>query len=130
MTFSMERIDVVNLFAEDFAVTKTFYQDVLHLPLVFEDATTAVFKLENLIVCLTDASTAPELIDPRAIAGPQLGSRFILSRFVDDVDSACAELEQRGVALLNGPIDRPWGVRTANFVDPAGHVWQIAQDLD
>jgi lactoylglutathione lyase len=32
--------------------------------------------------------------------------------------------------LLNGPVDRPWGVRTANFQDPAGHVWQIGQDLD
>jgi uncharacterized glyoxalase superfamily protein PhnB len=33
------------------------------------------------------------------------------------------------VALLNGPIDRPWGRRTAAFADPAGNVWEIAQIL-
>ncbi len=38
-----------------------------------------------------------------------------------------AELDRRGVALLNGPVDRPWGVRTAAFADPSGHVWEIAR---
>jgi uncharacterized glyoxalase superfamily protein PhnB len=45
---------------------------------------------------------------------------------VADVDATCAELERRGVQFLNGPIDRPWGARTAAFRDPAGHVWEIA----
>ena len=31
-----------------------------------------------------------------------------------------------GVELLNGPMDRPWGIRTASFKDPAGHIWEIA----
>jgi uncharacterized glyoxalase superfamily protein PhnB len=39
----------------------------------------------------------------------------------------CAELASRGVTLLNGPIDRPWGIRTACFQDPAGHIWEIAK---
>ncbi|HPM51986.1 MAG TPA: hypothetical protein PK282_07100, partial [Rhodoglobus sp.] len=30
------------------------------------------------------------------------------------------------VEQLNGPVDRPWGIRTAAFADPAGHVWEIA----
>jgi uncharacterized glyoxalase superfamily protein PhnB len=33
------------------------------------------------------------------------------------------------VSLLNGPIDRPWGMRTATFADPDGHIWEIAQQL-
>jgi catechol 2,3-dioxygenase-like lactoylglutathione lyase family enzyme len=33
------------------------------------------------------------------------------------------------VELLNGPLDREWGVRTAAFADPDGHVWEIAQEL-
>ena len=44
-----------------------------------------------------------------------------------DVDAVCAELATRGVTLLNGPMDRPWGVRTASFVDPGGHIWEIAK---
>ena len=41
----------------------------------------------------------------------------------------CAELAARGVTLLNGPMDRPWGIRTASFTDPSGHIWEIAGDL-
>ena len=46
---------------------------------------------------------------------------------VDDVDAMCAELAARGVKLLNGPMDRPWGIRTASFQDPAGHIWEIGK---
>jgi uncharacterized glyoxalase superfamily protein PhnB len=48
---------------------------------------------------------------------------------VNDADAVCAQLEQRGVQLINGPIDRPWGRRTAAFADPAGHLWEVAQVL-
>jgi uncharacterized glyoxalase superfamily protein PhnB len=33
------------------------------------------------------------------------------------------------VTLLNGPIDREWGKRTASFTDPDGNIWEVAQDL-
>ena len=39
------------------------------------------------------------------------------------------ELADRGVELLNGPLNREWGKRTACFADPDGHIWEIAQDL-
>jgi catechol 2,3-dioxygenase-like lactoylglutathione lyase family enzyme len=39
------------------------------------------------------------------------------------------ELTGKGVALLNGPEDRAWGMRTANFQDPDGYVWEIATEL-
>jgi lactoylglutathione lyase len=48
---------------------------------------------------------------------------------VDHADATCAELQARGVALLNGPIDREWGMRTASFTDPAGNIWEVAQEL-
>jgi catechol 2,3-dioxygenase-like lactoylglutathione lyase family enzyme len=130
MNLSLKRVDVINLFAEDFTGTKSFYREVLGLSLTFEDESTAVFKLENIMVCLTDVSAVPELITPATVSSPDDGSRFMLAMFVDDVDAACSELDRHGVALLNGPVDRPWGVRTANFTDPAGHIWQIAQDLE
>ena len=48
---------------------------------------------------------------------------------MDDTDAVCAELKSRGIELLNGPMDREWGVRTASFTDPDGHIWEIAQRL-
>ena len=41
----------------------------------------------------------------------------------------CERLQDAGIASLNGPMDRPWGIRTASFQDPAGHVWEIAHPL-
>ena len=65
-----------------------------------------------------------------SVGTPEGGSRFVLAVFVDDVDAACTELAHRGVVLLNGLADRSWGMRTATFSDPPGHIWEIAQDLD
>ena len=48
------------------------------------------------------------------------GSRALLTIEVDDANAVCEELAAHGVTLLNGPIDRPWGRRTAAFADPAG----------
>jgi lactoylglutathione lyase len=63
------------------------------------------------------------------VAGRDAGSRYQLTIGVDDADAVCAELARRGVTLLNGPLDRPWGLRTASFTDPGGHIWEIAQKL-
>jgi uncharacterized glyoxalase superfamily protein PhnB len=72
---------------------------------------------------------APELIAPATVAPTDAGARAQLSIEVDDVDALCAQLSERGVALLNGPVDRPWGIRTASFRDPGGHIWEIGHAL-
>jgi uncharacterized glyoxalase superfamily protein PhnB len=45
------------------------------------------------------------------------------------VDAVSSELAGRGVRLLSGPADRPWGMRTVTFADPGGHIWEIAQEI-
>lgn len=129
MSISLRNVGAITLFVEDVQRAKAFYVDVFGAPVVFEDESSAAFKFENTIVNLLDAASAPELIEPAAVGGPDAGSRFQLTIWVDDADAACAELKRHGVALLNGPIDREWGVRTATFADPGGHVWEIAQSL-
>jgi catechol 2,3-dioxygenase-like lactoylglutathione lyase family enzyme len=122
-------IGAITLFTEDLARAKTFYQETFGLPVVYEDDDSAVFNFDDTLINLLKVSAAPELIAPGTVAGPQTGSRFQLTIGVDDVDAVCAELARRGVTLLNGPMDRPWGIRTASFTDPSGHIWEIAQDL-
>ena len=130
MSLSLKSVNVITLFAEDLAGTRSFYEEVLGLPVIFEEKNTVIFKFENVMINLVQVSRAPELIAPTPVASPKGGSRFVLAMFVDDVDAACAELARHGVALLNGPIDRPWGMRTASFTDPASHIWEVSQDLD
>lgn len=116
----------ITLFVEDLGETKRFYQGVFAQPVVFEDENSAAFKFGNLIVNLLADTEAPELIGPAIVADAAAGARFQLTITVDDVDAVCAELARRGLALVNGPLDRPWGIRTACFRDPAGHVWEVA----
>jgi lactoylglutathione lyase len=122
-------IGAITLFAEDLERSKLFYADVFGLPVAFEDENSAVFRFENTIINLLRISAAYELIAPGTVASREAGSRFAFTIGVDDVDEVCAELARRGVELLNGPMNRPWGIRTASFTDPGGHIWEIAQDL-
>lgn len=120
-------VSTVTLFVDDLAATKQFYLDVFGLPVIFEDPDSAVFRFGTMQINLLKVEAAPELIAPARVAPREAGSRFQFTIEVDDVDAMCTELARRGVTLLNGPIDRPWGVRTASFVDPAGHIWEIAK---
>lgn len=119
-------VGAITLFVADLARAKEFYARAFELPPLFEDAESVAFRFENLLVNLLVESAAPELIAPASVGS---GSRLQLSIFVEDVDAVCEELAARGVELLNGPIDRPWGMRTAAFADPDGHVWEVAQEI-
>ena len=120
-------ISAITLFVEDLDAAKRFYGRAFGLPIMFEDDASAVFHFRNTLINLLQVSEAPELIAPAAVASPDAGSRMQFTIPVDDVDATCAELRARGVELLNGPMDRPWGIRTATFRDPAGHIWEIAK---
>ena len=123
-------VAAITLFAEDLHATRQFYEDVFRLPVTFEDADSAVVKLRNLMVNLLTVNNAPTLVEPAAIGNAATGTRALYTFSVEDADATVAELEKHGVTLLNGPVDRPWGRRTAAFADPAGNVWEIAQVID
>ena len=120
-------ISTVTLFVEDLDAAKQYYLKVFGLKVVFEDDASTVFKFGNMLVNLLKTTAAGELIEPAKVANREAGSRFVFTIDVDDVDAMCAELISRGVELLNGPMNRPWGVRTASFIDPGGHIWEIAK---
>jgi catechol 2,3-dioxygenase-like lactoylglutathione lyase family enzyme len=117
----------ITLFVEDLDVARQFYLNVFGLPVFFENHDSAVFKFGETLVNLLQIDQASELIEPAKVAGPESGARFQFTLDVDDVDAMCAKLVGLGVELLNGPIDRPWGPRTASFKDPGGHIWEIAR---
>jgi lactoylglutathione lyase len=119
-------IAAITLFEEDLEAAKTFYREVFELPVHYEDGDSAVFLFGGTMVNLLRATQAPSLVEPAPVAGPDAGVRLQFTLGVDDVNATCERLEARGVELLNGPVDRPWGIRTASFRDPGGHIWEIA----
>jgi predicted enzyme related to lactoylglutathione lyase len=122
-----EGIFAITLFTENLEQAKEFYQNVFGLPIDFEDSNSAVFKFGDILVNLLKITEAEGLIEPAKVANRESGARYVFTISVEDVDAMCAELVRRGVKLLNGPMDRPWGIRTASFMDPAGHIWEIAK---
>jgi len=124
---SLTAIDAITLFVEDLAAAKQFYRDVFGLAVTFEDDDSAVFDVGGTLINLLKTSAAGELIGPAPVAPREAGSRLQFTIAVEDVDAVCAQLAEKGVKLLNGPMDRRWGVRTAAFTDPGGHIWEIAK---
>lgn len=126
----MRAIGAVTLFVEDPRRAQAFYESAFETAPVFQDGDAATFRLDNLLLNVLRREAAGELVEPAPVAPPGSGSSFQLTIWVEDADAACAELGRRGVTLLNGPVDRDWGVRTAAFADPDGHVWELAQQLE
>ena len=126
MTTGMN-IAAVTLFVEDLDEAKRFYAEVFELPVHWEDENSAVFLFGKTMINLLKVTEAPELVAPARVGSPDDGVRFQFTLGVDDVDAKVEELKARGVEILNGPMDRPWGIRTASFRDPGGHIWELAQ---
>ncbi len=121
-------ITTITLFTEDLTATKAFYLAAFDLPVHYEDEDSCVFDFGNTLVNLLKIENGPEVVAP-AVLGSALTTRSLITITVDDVDASVEALTKKGIRVINGPVDRPWGVRTAAFQDPAGNVWELAQPI-
>jgi lactoylglutathione lyase len=126
---SLKSVGAITMFVDDPKRSKEFYERVFGASAIYEDENSVAFEFEKLIVNLLAERAAPELIEPTPVAGRETGERFQLTIWVEDADAVVEQLRSAGVELLNGPIDRPWGLRTAAFADPDGHVWEVAAKI-
>src|SRR4051794_2315746 len=117
-------VDAITLFVADPQRSKAFYGALFEAAVVHEDDDSVPRRSKHLLLTLLREPAAHELVEPAAVAPPDGGASAMLTVGVEDVDATCGELGERSVALLNGPQDRPWGVRTAAFQDPDGHAWE------
>lgn len=119
----------ISIFTEDLAASKAFYTSVFGAPVINEDAESCAVRFNNFILNLLAAPAAGELVHPAAVASPDAGKRFQMTVWVDDLDSTMAALKEKGVVFLVGPEVKPWGLRVVTFEDPAGHSWEVAQQV-
>lgn len=126
---TLDNLEVVTLFVEDIDDARSFYAKVFAVETVYEDPVCSVLRFGGIMINLLQATEAPQLVEPAPVAPVASGSRVLFTIKVDDVDAVCDRLRDQGVRLLNGPVDRPWGRRTAAFADPSGHVWEVAQEI-
>jgi len=125
---SLKSVGAITLFVEDPQRSKEFYDRVFQVDAVFEDENSVAFNFDNLFLnLLKRGSAVNELLGPVPVAEP--GASFELTIWVEDADTVSAELAQRGVSIISGPLDRPWGMRSAAFLDPDGYVWEVSADM-
>ena len=119
-------IAALTLVTDDLEGTDRFYRDVFGIEPVFGDEDSSVFRLRDAADQPLATWRSVQLVDPLPVAPADAGVRSVITVHVDDVDEWYATLRERGVELLSGPIDRPWGPRTASFRDPSGQTWEVA----
>ena len=49
--------------------------------------------------------------------------------YVEDVDALAADLTAKGIEILRGPVDQPYGCREIDIRDPDGHILGFGQDI-
>jgi catechol 2,3-dioxygenase-like lactoylglutathione lyase family enzyme len=127
MTDWQKQIGAMTLFVGDLDGTKAFYRQAFGLEPAFEEPGTAMFNFGEQVVFLHKADGLPLTADAVLEEGRKGAGQFAI--IVGDVDAVSAELAASGVEPLSGLADRPWGMRTVTFADPAGYVWEIAQEI-
>jgi lactoylglutathione lyase len=115
----------VIVYVSDLTTSVAFYRNVAGLEHRFTDAGYAEFATGSTRFALYEQRRAEWLIG-RAVA-PGAGAEVVL--LVADVDAVAVGLRERGVPLLAGPADRPWGHRTLHVADPDGFVVEFAQEI-
>ncbi|MGF1625537.1 MAG: VOC family protein [Alphaproteobacteria bacterium] len=75
--------------------------------------------------CAIMLGQCPEAIAPAALGDHQYFAYVV----VDDVDAYHAEVAARGVDVLAGPADTPWGMREMAVRTPDGHRVMFAEEM-
>ena len=103
---------------------------MLGLGVHFEDADSVGFSIEGMAFIVLQVDRARLQLQGEPTATPRSGATAFLTTFTSDVDAVHADLVERGIGFFQQPTDQPWGMRTAYFKDPDGHVWELAQSIN
>lgn len=126
------KLMATELIVRDLATCTAFYRDTLGLQVRESESTSNAvsFQIENGHFFLLEAAGAAQMVSSPPLDLSLEGSpRVLLAAGGEDVDAAYRELSAKGVQFLRPPTDQPWGLRTAYFADPEGHLWEISHAL-
>ena len=133
------RIHVVTLAVADLEGALAFYRDGLGLEspgvigteFVGDDrnpgGAAAMFQLQGGLI-LSLYGRADLAKDAGIPVGSPASGEFSLGHLVESreaVDAMLARAVAAGAQALGEPHDRPWGIYSAYFRDPDGHLWEI-----
>lgn len=120
-------IDYTVIFARRMAAMREFYGSTLGFPLHRELGPKWVeYRVGSNLLALTEhGALFDDPAPPVGVLSLQLAFRVSPS----EVASCAATLAERGVNIIAGPTDQPFGHRTLFFRDPDGNVLEIYAEI-
>lgn len=114
----------VNILVSDVAATLSFLQQVLTVAVVHAERDFAVCRYEGRQWMLhSDASYHSNPLLALTGDGAIRGAGLELRLYGVDPDAAVARAAALGFTVLQGPTDKPHGLREAYIAGPDGYVW-------
>lgn len=114
---------------DDLEAAVSFYRDDLGLEVDTSESTDyASVKIPGVIhfgLWSREAAAEATLGDRAAV--DRIAPGFTIEFEGDDVATAAQALEGRGLKLIHGPREEPWGQTTARFPTPSGAICGIAE---
>ena len=120
-------IDYTIVFARQMKAMREFYETTLGFPLHKELGPQWIeYRVGSNILALTERGLVFD--DPAPPVGV-LSLQMAFRVAPGEVASCASALEERGVSIISGPTDQPWGHRTLFFRDPDGNVLEIYAEI-
>ena len=118
------RITAVTLGVADVARSVAFYERLgLAAHTVMDDV--AFIDMNGAILCLyTDLAKDAGVVSQRREVGPSAIAHNV--RTAAEVDAVLAEAKAAGGTVTRPAHEADWGGRSGYFMDPDGHLWEIA----
>lgn len=120
-------LDYTIIFARQMAAMREFYGTTLGFPIHKELGSKWVeFRVGSNLLALTERGALfDDPSPPVGVLSLQLAFRVAPS----EVASCAAVLRERGVKIIAGPTDQPFGHRTLFFRDPDGNALEIYAEI-
>jgi catechol 2,3-dioxygenase-like lactoylglutathione lyase family enzyme len=120
-------LDYTVIFARQMPAMREFYGTVLGFPLHRElGSKWFEYRVGSNILALTERGVLfDDPSPPVGVLSLQLAFRVTPG----EVATCAGTLKERGVNIISGPTDHPWGHRTLFFRDPDGNVLEIYAEI-
>ena len=122
---NLHTLNYVILLCEDLALMRTFYHEVLGLPIERDWEGWLELRIGDVLLTLRPRGRPYDGPGIKASAGVQLAFRVE----PPDVETWHTELLQQQVEILEPPRDRDYGHRTLFFKDPEGNILEIYAEI-
>lgn len=122
---------MIGIITNNFEQMRSFYTDVIGFDVLLEMEQYVEFTNDGCRFAISTNDVMHDVTKHASYNEEKKGQSLELAFKVDspeDVDSAFAELIQKGATEIMKPADMPWGQRAAFFADPDGNIHEVFAD--